>query len=92
MSDERWRDPCYAMADLLASTMQKLAENEGRKYLFVWERDACLYLIDRLDQGTYEGTLWTSNFLRLNRQAIEASQNPTMNFNLRQARLDGILE
>ena len=78
-------DPGYIIADLLASTMLRGFEQEGRSWIYIWELQGCQYLLQRLDAGTYKGNLWTADFVRLNQAAIRKGENK-MNFNLRAAR------
>lgn len=75
--------PCAIIADLLSSTLLRAYEAK-RDWLYIWETRGCVYLLDRIDDGTYEGNDWTRNFVRLNRAVLRSGNtNPKVNYNLR---------
>ena len=76
-------EPCGIIADLLSSALLRAYEG-GRDWLYIWETRGCVYLLDRIDDGTYEGNMWTSNFVRLNRDVLRSGHtNPKVSYNLR---------
>lgn len=76
-----------ALSGVLTSAMLRASE-EGRRFLYCWERDGLQWLVrfrDRRPDGVMDSN-WMPRFLALNREAIMAADD-TMDFNLRAARL-----
>jgi hypothetical protein len=71
-----------ALADMLVSAMFRAIE-ENRTMLFVWERNACMWLIRYMDKRWKDALLndWTVNFIELNRNNIIADTR--LDFNLK---------
>ena len=89
MSEEL--DPGYIIADLLASSLYKAATSDPRDWLFSWELDGLRYLKQRLDAGTYNGSAWTADVVRVNADLIRANEIKPMDYNLKAARTAGLL-
>jgi len=72
------------LSDVLASAMFHAYEQKPapRTSLYVWERDAFIWLLDyRAAGGKALMSAWTAHFMRLNEAAIRS--NGRMDFNLR---------